>query len=83
MKYRMLLLLFALTSSTLFVSGKTAKMPERISISSNHRYLVDEEGQPFFYLADTAWELSTGSIAKRQTCTSGIGPKRDLRPSRQ
>ena len=53
----MLLLLFALTCSTLFVSAKTAKMPGRISISSNHRYLVDEEGQPFFYLADTAWEL--------------------------
>lgn len=60
MKCRMLLLLFALTCSTLFVSAKTAKtakMPGRISISSNHRYLVDEEGQPFFYLADTAWEL--------------------------
>ena len=32
-------------------------MPERLSVSSNRRYLVDEQGRPFFYLADTAWEL--------------------------
>lgn len=34
-----------------------ARMPERINISENRRYLVDEQGRPFFYLADTAWEL--------------------------
>ena len=32
-------------------------IPQRITLSSNHRYLVDEAGKPFFYLADTAWEL--------------------------
>ena len=26
-------------------------------ISSNRRYLVDDDGAPFFYLGDTAWEL--------------------------
>ena len=26
-------------------------------ISDNGRYLVDEDGKPFFYLADTAWRL--------------------------
>lgn len=34
-----------------------SNIPERISVSENHRYLVDEAGKPFFYLADTAWEL--------------------------
>jgi hypothetical protein len=29
----------------------------RISVSSNHRYLVKEDGGMFFYLGDTAWEL--------------------------
>ena len=29
----------------------------RISVSSNHRFLVDESGAPFFWLGDTAWEL--------------------------
>ena len=34
-----------------------AKVLGRLTISSNHRYLQFENGQPFFYLGDTAWEL--------------------------
>jgi hypothetical protein len=26
-------------------------------VSENHRFLVKEDGYPFFYLGDTAWEL--------------------------
>ncbi len=29
----------------------------RLKVSDNHRYLVYEDGRPFFYLGDTAWEL--------------------------
>jgi hypothetical protein len=29
----------------------------RLSVSPNKRYLVNQAGQPFFYLADTAWTL--------------------------
>ena len=29
----------------------------RLMVSDNRRFLVTEQGQPFFYLADTAWEL--------------------------
>ncbi len=29
----------------------------RLRVSENHRYLVDDDGRPFFYLGDTAWEL--------------------------
>lgn len=29
----------------------------RLFVSQNHRFLVKEDGKPFFYLADTAWEL--------------------------
>ena len=29
----------------------------RLRISDNHRYLQFENGKPFFYLGDTAWEL--------------------------
>jgi hypothetical protein len=28
-----------------------------LKVSSNHRFLVDRDGKPLFYLADTAWEL--------------------------
>jgi hypothetical protein len=33
------------------------KVLRRLKVSSNHRYLQYENGQPFFYLGDTAWEL--------------------------
>jgi hypothetical protein len=29
----------------------------RVRVSDNHRFLVTEENQPFFWLGDTAWEL--------------------------
>lgn len=30
---------------------------QRIHVSTNRRFLMTEDGQPFFWLADTAWEL--------------------------
>ena len=30
---------------------------QRLRVSDNRRYLVYEDGRPFFYLGDTAWEL--------------------------
>ncbi len=29
----------------------------KLKVSADHRFIVKEDGQPFFYLADTAWEL--------------------------
>ena len=29
----------------------------KLMVSENHRFLVFEDGTPFFYLGDTAWEL--------------------------
>ena len=34
-----------------------ADTPYPVRISENHRSLLDQSGKPFFYLADTAWEL--------------------------
>ena len=31
----------------------------RLKVSENHRYLVDEKGNPFFWLGDTGWLLFT------------------------
>ena len=31
--------------------------PPRLKVSENRRFLVHEDGRPFFYLGDTAWEL--------------------------
>ena len=30
---------------------------ERLRVSDNKRFLVHEDGKPFFWLGDTAWEL--------------------------
>ncbi len=46
----------ALLALLLLASGATAA-PPRLKVSDNKRYLVTCEGKPFFYLADTAWEL--------------------------
>src|SRR3954469_776615 len=35
----------------------TSPAAPRLSVSENKRFLVTEDGKPFFYLGDTAWEL--------------------------
>jgi hypothetical protein len=30
---------------------------QRLKVSDNHRFLINADGSPFFYLGDTAWEL--------------------------
>jgi len=41
----------------LSVSSFAAEPLPQIRVSDNHRFFVTAEGKPFFYLADTAWEL--------------------------
>ena len=45
--------LWALGLSLAMVDAATP----RLQVSENHRFLVTSEGQPFFWLGDTAWEL--------------------------
>jgi hypothetical protein len=40
---------------TVTLSG--AEAAPQLRISDNHRYLVDQDGRPFFLLADTPWFL--------------------------
>jgi len=37
--------------------GAASPGPARLQIGANHRFLVQSDGRPFFYLGDTAWEL--------------------------
>lgn len=39
------------------VSIATAAPLPALKVSENHRYLVTDKGEPFFWLGDTAWEL--------------------------
>ncbi len=45
-----------LPTVNVFAAPSRAALP-KLKVSGNHRFLVREDGQPFFYLADTAWEL--------------------------
>jgi hypothetical protein len=55
-KIRLLFLLIAFfVSSAAFSQAKTRMM--QLKISPDKHYLMKEDGTPFFYLGDTAWEL--------------------------
>jgi len=49
--------------SCIFIAALTALLasaapaPQRLEVSDNKRFLVRGDGQPFFWLGDTAWEL--------------------------
>ncbi|MEO7270776.1 MAG: glycoside hydrolase family 140 protein [Vicinamibacterales bacterium] len=51
--------LLALVSPSLATMAQpTAPRPlPRLRVSDNHRFLVTERGDPFFWLGDTAWEI--------------------------
>lgn len=46
-----------LTAAAVAAAQPAPKPLPRIQVSENKRFLVTENGQPFFYLADTGWEL--------------------------
>lgn len=48
--------LLALLAFAALPAVSLADLP-RLRVSDNHRYLVQADGSPFFYLGDTAWEL--------------------------
>ena len=51
-------LLLATTALTLLAPVCVwSASPPALKVSENHRYLGTADGKPFFYLADTAWEL--------------------------
>lgn len=45
-----------LVAAASFAESRARPLP-RIRVSDNHRFLVTADGKPFFYLADTGWEL--------------------------
>ncbi len=50
--------LLILPVSTVSAPGnEKGKTPYPVRVSEDHRSLIDQQGKPFFYLGDTAWEL--------------------------
>lgn len=46
-----------LLAASICIAGSTFAQLPRLKVSDNDRHLVKQDGTPFFYLADTAWEL--------------------------
>ncbi len=53
MKFNSCVIIAVLTASL----APAAPAPQRLKVSDNKRFLVTGDGQPFFWLGDTAWEL--------------------------
>jgi hypothetical protein len=51
------LLVLAALAGHLAVNTVSGAVHGKLKVSENHRYLESDDGTPFFYLADTAWEL--------------------------
>ena len=47
----------SLLTLVLFAIINNSGYAQTLKVSDNGRYLVDQDGKPFFYLGDTAWEL--------------------------
>lgn len=58
MTARLLAVVVAAALVVLHATHTLAAAPlPRLKVSDNHRFLVTEDGKPFFWLGDTAWEL--------------------------
>ncbi len=57
MNTQALLLAALLALSFAAASATAANALPRLKVSNNQRFLVSEDGRPFFWLGDTAWEL--------------------------
>lgn len=53
---RMISVVLATMVAVMLHQDVEAGLP-RLKISDNHRFIVKQDGAPFFYLGDTAWEL--------------------------
>jgi hypothetical protein len=48
---------FLIAGMVISSNAQSGTKAERLLVSDNHRFLVYEDGTPFFWLADTGWEL--------------------------
>jgi hypothetical protein len=51
------LLRLAVLASSFMLASAAAAAPPALKVSDNQRFIVTTDGKPFFYMADTAWEL--------------------------
>jgi hypothetical protein len=74
-----LILTSALASGPDIAPIRSKPLP-RLKVSDNKRFLVTEEGKPFFYLADTGGARSRPAM-RASTARAGRLPQRNTAPS--
>lgn len=62
------MILAALLAGALAADGARADQPAELLVSSNGRYLIQDDGSPLFWLGDTVWEL-THKLTREQIDT--------------
>lgn len=50
-------MVYRVVCAIILIFCSNSLMAQRLEVSENGRFLVTEAGEPFFWLADTAWEL--------------------------
>jgi hypothetical protein len=55
--FSLFLQLLVCVATGIFARAVHAEAAPRLKISENHRFITYDDGRPFFYLGDTAWEL--------------------------
>ena len=61
-----------LTLSLLVATGAWAADPPRLRVGDNGRFLVTEDGKPFFWLGDTAWSIMDQSVRETTDNQPGV-----------
>jgi hypothetical protein len=56
-KYTFFIAIFLFLNKTFTQTFPNPVLNGRLKVSDNKRFLVHENGKPFFWLGDTAWEL--------------------------
>src|SRR3982751_5751118 len=56
-KVRDLLVSAACVAMIILCAGTTLAIPDRLKVNQDGHFLIRQNGAPFFYLGDTAWEL--------------------------
>ena len=68
-----------LTLVAALLAAEAQSLP-RLRVSDNHRFLVTSDNKPYFYLADTGWELLHRLDRKQAVEYLTRAPRKDSPP---
>jgi len=75
--FKLNMVLFLVVAGFLFssFSNKNESKTPQLRVTENHRYLMDSEGNPFFWLGDTGWLLFS-KLTREMAATQKLAPSK-------